>query len=451
MACTPAFADEQTQVFPTVVMSPSGLIVAFYDREAAHRRVTVSAAGSRAPDGDSEPKPQRQLRRHGTTDVARDTPLMTSRGQAAAEVADDQRLLLTVPTGNVRVTITPVGMEGDRTSLPCSHGHGVVTMPRDAHVMGTRGRPGAEIHLLGADARVTSTAPRTVGGLFLPQPKYGQVLSDAPVRVTAAELGTVPRGIQVMGARGRPGTKGSRLRADARGTGATPGAVGGVFLPPPRCERALSDSPVRVTAAALALSDVPVGITAAARHTGPRGTHAMGACGRPRARMRPLGTDAHGGAAPGTVGGALLPPPRGERALSAAPVGVAAAARVAGQHGARVMGAYGGPTRGGRALPGVPIRVTAAALGAQRDVRVSEVQPRGCHLGARAPSAHEALKGVGALHRLPPPEGARGLPDPPVEVTAAGTGGGTVCPAARAAGVVGAGDGGCEGGQGHSR
>ena len=45
MACTPAFADEQTQVFPTVVMSPSGLIEAFYDREAAHRRVAVSAEG----------------------------------------------------------------------------------------------------------------------------------------------------------------------------------------------------------------------------------------------------------------------------------------------------------------------------------------------------------------------------------------------------------------------
>ena len=162
-------------------------------------------------------------------------------------------------------------MEGDRASLPCNHGHGVVTVPRDAHVMGARGRPVANTRLLGADARVTSTAPRTVGG---------------------------------------------------------------VFLPPPKCEQALSDVPVRGTTAALV-----------------------------------------------TV-----------------------------------------PTRGGRALPGVPIRVAAAALGAPRDVRVSEMQSTGCHLGARASSAHEALRGVGAVHRLPPPEGARGLAGPPVGVTAAGTG-----------------------------
>ena len=83
-------------MFPAVMVSPDGLIEAYYDEKAARRRVTTGAACSRAPVRSSEHSPQRQRRRHDATEVACDTPRMTSRGQEAAEVVDDQRLLLTV-------------------------------------------------------------------------------------------------------------------------------------------------------------------------------------------------------------------------------------------------------------------------------------------------------------------------------------------------------------------
>ena len=174
--CTSACADEQAWVFPAALVSPDGLIEAFYDKEAARRRVTASADGSRAPVRSSEQSPQRQGQRHDATDVARDTPLMTPRSQAAAEVLSDRRLLLTVHTGDVRVTSTPVGIRGDQVSLPWDHGHELVRGPRDTQVVGARGRQLTKVNLLGADARVTSTAPRKVGGALLPPPKGERAL-----------------------------------------------------------------------------------------------------------------------------------------------------------------------------------------------------------------------------------------------------------------------------------
>ena len=138
-----------------------------------------------------------------------------------------------------------------------------------------------------------------------------------------------------------------------------------------------------------ALSAVPVGVTAAALVTRSRDTQVVSARGGKLVNL--LGAHARGaGKAPRTVGGApLLPPPKG-----------------------------------GRARFDVPVRVTAAALGAPRGIRISEMQPKGRHLGAGARSPGEAPRGVGWVHPLPPPEGDRVLPDVPVGVTAAGTGGG---------------------------
>ena len=244
--CTSACADEQAYVVPAVMVSPDGLIEAFYDREAARHRVTASADGSRAPDGSSEQSPQRQWRRHGATDMARDTPLMTPRSQAAAEVVSDRRLLLAAHTGGVRVTSTPVGVRGDRISLPCGHEHELVTGPRDAQVVSAHGSNMTEVKLLGVDARSTSEAPRTVGRApHLPPPKGKRALADVPLGVTAAALGA-PRNVRISELK----TEGHRLGDGARRTSKAPKKVGGMLpLPSPGGEQVLPDVPVGVTAA----------------------------------------------------------------------------------------------------------------------------------------------------------------------------------------------------------
>ena len=150
---------------PAVVASPDGLIEAYYDKEAARRRVTASADGSRLPDGSSEPAPQPQLRRHGAADVARALPSLTLRGQPAAEVVDDRRLGLTAHMSVPRVTRTHMGMGDSRGSLPCDHGHEHVTVPRDAQVMRDReGTLNSYGKYHGSEARSTSKEPRWRGG-----------------------------------------------------------------------------------------------------------------------------------------------------------------------------------------------------------------------------------------------------------------------------------------------
>ena len=144
---------------PAVVASPDGLIEAYYDKEAARRRVTASADGSRLPDGSSEPAPQPQLRRHGAAVVARALPSLTLRGQPAAEVVGDRRLGLTAHMSDPRVTRTHLGKHWALPDVPVRDtAH--VTVSRDAHVMRAR-----EITLNaygkyhGSEARSTSKEP----------------------------------------------------------------------------------------------------------------------------------------------------------------------------------------------------------------------------------------------------------------------------------------------------